>query len=401
MIAGRVQRGVRARAAAWRNRHEFARHRNATLRIGATAVTHDYTRRLYGAMQNLDQPTVAVRAIRRGALLAGRYDIVHVHWEDRLIKAAHPARSWTPWRLALRVAKRRGTTVVLTLHNLFPHDRRPDGAFGRAVTQFDTMVDGVITHGPSAAALLAAHRPTLASTRQAVIPIGPLGDDWRPPTGSAAPPAGTLALISFGRIRRYKGLDELITTVAPVIAEDPDVSLHVHGMAHDARLAAELRALADEHPQLLVDARPAMLDDTEVAGLLARSSALILAYRAVLTSGAAMLGLAHGVPVIAPRLGHLPDLAESVGPEWVWLYDQPFTADTWRGAIAWLRNRPADPPPPTLPTWADIARATAGFFVEVRSGHPTRRPRRSRLIARDAQRAAPAGRPAVGDVAAQ
>jgi glycosyltransferase involved in cell wall biosynthesis len=103
--------------------------------------------------------------------------------------------------------------------------------------------------------------------------------------------------LSFGNVRRYKGVDNLLNVAA---ASGPDVRFVIAGKAtrFDPRLAAPSNCtILDGH-----------IDDATVADLHAAADFAVLPLEEVTTSGSLMLALSFGLPVIAPRHSAIVDL---------------------------------------------------------------------------------------------
>src|SRR5439155_27091423 len=94
---------------------------------------------------------------------------------------------------------------------------------------------------------------------------------------------------------------------------DPDLGLGVAGAAWDDRVRAEIvdAAAGDERGVL----RLGFVPDEEVAQLHQAADAALLAYREVFSSGALLLALGFGLPVVAPREGTAPEVADGLALE--------------------------------------------------------------------------------------
>ena len=131
----------------------------------------------------------------------------------------------------------------------------------------------------------------------------PVFDDVPRPTISM-PRRGRIELLFFGLVRRYKGLDILIDAMERL--RDEDVWLTVAGewWVKDAALKARIGRLRRVE---LVDR---FLPDTEAADLFARADAVVLPYRHATGAGVIALAYHYGKPVIATRVGGIPDVVE-------------------------------------------------------------------------------------------
>jgi D-inositol-3-phosphate glycosyltransferase len=215
----------------------------------------------------------------------------------------HPVAA-PPYRYLLGNAPHAVARIVIC-HNVVPHEPVPLGdALTRAVLR---RADVLVTHAPQQRAELAALRVD-----------GPrLVEGFHPRFAAAARPSADavaaerarqgspeLALLAFGAVRPYKGVDLALHALALV---DPAlrVRLVVAGVFWDG--GAELQAQVDRlglHAR--VELRDGYVQDDEAAVLFAACDASLLPYRSASQSGVVQLSFAHGRPVLATNVGGLP-----------------------------------------------------------------------------------------------
>ncbi len=157
---------------------------------------------------------------------------------------------------------------------------------------------------------------------------------WHPPIRLHSPsPArprtsGPLRLLNFGRLLPYKGLDLLAEAWAR-LGPAPAFELRVCGEGPDSVALSRLRAM----PHVRVEAR--WFKEAEIPALLDWADALVLPYREASQSGVAALALAAGRPVLATKVGGLPEqLAQASAA----LLCQPTAEDISLGLRALLEN---------------------------------------------------------------
>jgi len=166
---------------------------------------------------------------------------------------------------------------------------------------------------------------------------------------------------SIGGIRPNKGLELLLRVFAKLSV--PDAVLLIAGRPWKPEsYVQELQDLASRDPRVVFC--PRELTDAEVATHLSACDVAVFSFARVLTSSTVMLALSHGIPVIAPRSGCLP---EEVGPEAGILYapgdeeqllgalERSATADLFAMSAAALQRA-------TQVTWADMARRTLAVY---------------------------------------
>lgn len=230
-------------------------------------------------------------------------DVLHLHWPEAY--AGNAPRRWR-FPLDLRLADLRAP-LVLTAHNLAAHDRASRG-LARVFRQAHRRARAIIVHSEAARdACLRAFGAEADNYH--VIPHGDLSTEL-PPAPDRVRARHALGvddgrvLLLFGRLAPYKGIEELLAawSAAPrswrlVIAGRPDEDYGDH-----------LRALAAGHANVQIEA--GWLDDDRLVAWLAAADAVICNYRKILTSGAAMLPRARGVPLLLPRAASTVDLDE-------------------------------------------------------------------------------------------
>jgi glycosyltransferase involved in cell wall biosynthesis len=72
-------------------------------------------------------------------------------------------------------------------------------------------------------------------------------------------------------------------------------------------------------------------------------------YKNINFSGAAILALTFAKPVLAPRIGSMPELQEEFGEDHVMLYDHPLTTAVLKDAMIWAKK--PKPQPTFKPEW--------------------------------------------------
>jgi glycosyltransferase involved in cell wall biosynthesis len=335
----------------------------AALPAFANAAANRYNALLYGAMQRsgatIEEFTPRVRGQRA-------VDIVHVHWPDAPLNKRNPVKALgraTQLLGALATARRQGAKVVWTAHNAGTHgQRRP--ALERAYwSALDRMVDGWIALSPTTVDTVLSRHPRLMKVPHAVIPHGHYRGGYPDDVDRAAarltlglgPEDKVLATV--GRVKPYKGLDELLRVFRRT--RDDDLRLLIAGRCDDAELEATLTSLAAADPRVTMQLRA--LDDSELQVWLRAADAAVLPYVDVLNSGSALLALSFDLPVVAPMVGALRDLAERL-PEWMRTYTGDLApADL----IAALDARPLGRPDLDWADWDVIAGQTLDLYERV------------------------------------
>lgn len=108
------------------------------------------------------------------------------------------------------------------------------------------------------------------------------------------------AVLFFGRLGHYKGVDVLLDAMTEVWRSLPEATLTIAGKGE----LEDHPALADER----VDLRREYLPDEELPALFAAARCVVLPYRQASQSGVGSLAKRYGRPLVVSELGGLPEL---------------------------------------------------------------------------------------------
>jgi len=134
-----------------------------------------------------------------------------------------------------------------------------------------------------------------------VVPLGELSYyQKRSSSSRAAGIANKQALLFFGRIAPYKGLDVLLKAF-PSVQNREDVELLIVGEGDMSSFAAMLKGLKHIH----VTNR--FIPEEEVATVFKKASIVVLPYTSATQSGVIPVAAAFKLPVIATRVGGIPE----------------------------------------------------------------------------------------------
>jgi glycosyltransferase involved in cell wall biosynthesis len=246
-------------------------------------------------------------------LRAGRPQVLHLHWTHRYLRRQYGSRSWGRVRTGseLRFLRRAGVRIVWTVHNVGGHDGGRSEEERRAHAMIAGASDAIICHC-EAAKDLAAEAYGLDDAmrgRMHVVPHGNYAGAYPDTFDRAAArealglAPGQVVFLFLGQIRRYKGVQELIDTFRTL--ERDDVRLVIAGKLDHPSLGESLARHAARDPRVRL--LPGLVPDDRMQVFLRAADVLVLPYRDVLTSGSAVLGMTFGLPVVAPRIGCLPE----------------------------------------------------------------------------------------------
>jgi glycosyltransferase involved in cell wall biosynthesis len=228
-------------------------------------------------------------------------EIVHVQFLSLWLRGM-PFELWL-----LTWARRRGSRLVYTVHDLLPHDtgRRHFTRYARLYSHFDAL----ICHSESVRSRL--HEEfSIPLERIWVLPHGPLfrgpeiADSSLALTRLGCAP-GTELVLWQGIIHPYKGVLFLLDAWAQVAAQRPHARLLIAGIPaavapdHAVEITNRIAQLGLAE-SVRTDYR--YLPEEELQACYAAAAAVVYPYREISTSGALMTGLGQGKAVIATRL---------------------------------------------------------------------------------------------------
>jgi beta-1,4-mannosyltransferase len=314
---------------------------------------------------------VEVYECSRARLLAGHYDLWHLHWPEQALNAPNIGRA--VWRTAgllalLRWMRWHGTKVVWTIHNLQAHeDRYPrlERWFWRS---FTAQLDGHISLSCAGQEFAHERFPSLRNAPGFVIPHGHYRDLYPVPISQQAArealgiQSAARVAAFVGQIRPYKNVRVLITEFQRIA--DADVILLIGGSPLDSQLRSELCKAARDDARVRLDLR--FLSDAEIQVYVSAADMVVLPYREVLNSGSAVLALSLNRPILVPKAVAFAELQASVGAEWVSMYEGGLTASRLEQAFRWAIGLARAPTAPLQTMdWDRIADATVEAYTSI------------------------------------
>lgn len=342
------------------------------LRVLASPATqppdgNPYITLLYGAVR---AHGVQVDDFDRRKLL-DRYDVIHVHWPQALVRWSSPmtaAQDVAKVLALLRLAKARGSKLIWTGHDLRPHDSIRPGLHRFYVSAFTRMVDGWISLGDAAADVLREEYPQIRDKPCFVIRHGHYRGAYGDAPDKAVArkqlelPPDAPVLLLLGQIRRYKNVPKLIQAFGDVHGAHLVVAGEVRG---DPDLATEVEQAAVGNPNVTV--KLGIVPSADIPAWHAAADVVVLPYSptSALHSGAAFLALSYNRPVVATDTTTMRELQTDVGSEWLHLSDgSPFGALS--GAMSLLHEHRAETVDLSRFDWPALGAQTVAAYEEIR-----------------------------------
>jgi beta-1,4-mannosyltransferase len=184
-----------------------------------------------------------------------------------------------------------------------------------------------------------------------------------PPFARRAPD-GPVKLVYFGQVRPYKNLDGLIRAASGISPDEMRVK--IIGWSKEPDFTRFLVDLSKAAPAVTLDIRNMLVPQRDLETALDESDGVVLPYRKILNSGAALFALSRNRPVMAPSLGTLPELQDEIGHDWIRLYSGADIAeDDLRAFSRQLRQSTTTVADLSLHEWAPIGESIGAFFDEL------------------------------------
>jgi beta-1,4-mannosyltransferase len=322
-----------------------------------TPTTNPYLVQLFRALE----PMVRIRYWSLRTALLTRYDLVHLHWPEYMMR--HPStlgrllRQCAVAVLLLRWTVLR-TPVVRTLHNLEPHE-----GGGRFEMFLLRWTDRLTTRWIRINATTELRAPGTDTALHGHY------RDWYAGYGKPGQVAGRL--LHFGLIRPYKGVEALIAAMAQV--HEPGCTLRIAGKPADEQMRALVEQACQGDPR--ISALLQYVEDPILVQEISEAELVVLPYREMHNSGTLLLSLSLSRPVLVPRTPNNAAVAEEVGPGWVFMYDDELTAEVVEEGLRRARDaRRGDHPDLSLRDWGHAGEQHYRSYVAAigpRGGHGT------------------------------
>jgi glycosyltransferase involved in cell wall biosynthesis len=230
-------------------------------------------------------------------------DIIHVQYLPMLL-ARLPFDLWL-----VQLCRRRGSKIVLTVHDLLPHDTGQK--YRQTYLDLYRMVDSIICHSDNIKSRLAAEF-YVPEEKISVIPHGPFfydlpADPSGPALQSFELEPGKLLVLWQGIIFPYKGIDLLLNAWQQVENSNDDARLLIVGTGSPEMLEPireQISTLSLQHVKL----HPRFISTEELVALYRAADIVVYPYRAITTSGALATGLALGKTIVASDLAVFREL---------------------------------------------------------------------------------------------
>jgi glycosyltransferase involved in cell wall biosynthesis len=250
-------------------------------------------------------------------------DIIHLHYIQQFYRIPNTESisftKFIKFILGLFYAKSLGYHLVYTFHNLSPTKRlKPHWIDSFCHTITIKISNKIIVHCNEAELLLKKN----FGRRNGVVKVDhPSFIEWYPNSISKYDareylnlPQNSIIYLFFGGIRPNKGIELLIKAFNELV--DEGIHLIIAGNIQTPKsYSEEIKELSKNNKNISLFLKK--IQDDEVQLYLNASDIVVLPFRSILTSSSAHLAMSFKKPVIAPKMGCLPELIE---PNMGWLF---------------------------------------------------------------------------------
>jgi len=259
--------------------------------------------------------------------------VLHINWPEYFYKMGRGIHKSLPsilltLNLIISILIARylyGMRLVFSLHNLMPHSRHRRWLDRLVYTAMVSASYRVVCHCDVASSLV-REAFNLCYKKIRIIPHPNFNNIYAKKIEKVGArkalglETGVYIYLYFGKIRRYKGLGLLITEFKNVCNEDD--RLLIVGSDDGSGYADELKLLSGNDKQIII--HNGWVSDEEVSVYFSSADCLVLPYIDVLTSGPVLLSAQFQIPLIAPRVGCIPEQTDN---EMSILYDEGGLSD--------------------------------------------------------------------------
>ncbi len=287
-------------------------------------------------------------------------DIVHFHWPNEFFNLPRMRLRIRVWKELLWLAafRAKGGHLVWTVHNVWPHDRPKQ--YSLQLRAFLRLVDGVIFLNHTSRDAASTEHRALVGKNCTITPLITNDDLFSIPANNKEYTHDrSVNLGFFGLIRPYKQLDRLIHCMKEISAAEASLAISGASFGYP-HIERQLKDIALDASNIKLSF--SYLTHAQLEQFADECDAVILPYRNILNSGAAIFALSRLRPVMVPDLGGMLELKRTVGDDWVFCYSGELTSGKIREFLTWLRVTPRRSPPDMSSFSPETVAATTAQF---------------------------------------
>ncbi len=295
------------------------------------------------------QQGITVTEFSLSRLLRQHHDIFHLHWPTETI-VRHPNLVVASVRaiamlLAIDWVKTRGTKIIWTIHDQYPHSILHPKLAAWFQSEFIKRIDGCISHCQISREWAKSTFPQLSDRPHTVIPHGhyrefyPNQIDRQVARANLDIPSECHLLLFLGYIDYYKNVPHLVQVFQELAPTD--WMLLVTGQIEVPALETQISEATGNSSQ--IKQKLGFIPNEKLQEYFRAADLVVLPFQEILNSGSALLALSFDCPVLVPQKGAMPELQAQVGQEWVKLYSGELTAEVLKSGLQWAVKEERSP----------------------------------------------------------
>ena len=243
--------------------------------------------------------------------------VLHLHWLNQVLAHARSAKDARGLRKAFLARIDRyldaGGRLAWTVHNIVPHGAEfeaEEGALSAEIVERSSVVHVMAAGTPGIVAdwfsippekILLVPHPSYVGAYEDVV----TREQARHELGLWP---DEIVHVVAGAIKPYKGINELLDAWDSLPSDGPPRRLVIAGGPSAEPGIAEALERAAIHPTVLIHARKIPAGEMQI--FLRAADVAVMPYLRSLNSGALMLALTFGLPVVVPAGGGLADVVD-------------------------------------------------------------------------------------------
>lgn len=245
-----------------------------------------------------------------------RPSVIHIHWPNYFMITNSRLGTYiksTCFISLLSILKLFGVKIVWTTHNIVGHDgkfRSEELLFSKFLAN---MCNKLIVHCPSAE--VDVEKTYGKNLPISIIPHGSYVDYYKNTIKSSDARdklklrEEDIVFLYFGQIRPYKGVTELIDAFKKL--DSKNARLLIVGKPSNNETVVDINSSCNDDSRIktILDFVP----DEDVQIYMNAADVVILPYKNILTSGAAILAMSFGKPIVAPAVKCIADTFDEKG----------------------------------------------------------------------------------------
>jgi glycosyltransferase involved in cell wall biosynthesis len=216
-----------------------------------------------------------------------------------------------------------GSLYLLAVHDATRHPGEDQGWRRWLLSQDIAASDGalVLTKAVRASLVSTYHYPP---ERTYLSTLGHFGDG-APKLAREMPRYRPFRLLFFGRILSYKGIDLLLEALVLLRGDFPNLSLEIWGAGDVSSYRSQIEVLGN------VRVENRWIDESEIAGIFARTDLAVLPYREASQSAVVATAFAAGMPCVTTPI---PGLCEQIADGMTGIIAEGMHAEDFAKAVS-------------------------------------------------------------------